>query len=422
MKKIICRTLCLIFALVMMIPIVSGCNKKKTDIYILGNHTITEKEYVYLTGMFKKRVMMSIDPYLTDNDLTQEMENGMTIAEYLEIAYRQSFDQTVLSLLFAQPMFEKLGLSLSYEDELKISSAANEVAMTIAYEFSGKYDINEFNKVATEYGFDYDTLVSVYRKQYKEAMVKEHLLGKNYEKITKEQKESYCKENYLCYQTLIINTTYKEYVDSSGEKSILPLTEDEKRERELLVTELKELLINKNKDYNYVLLADKVDMTYEQLWELYDDDNRITGHYPYGCYGPSDPTLAQLESNNVLSSAYYSKEGEVKAATAKRYFDQGGSFEDANGETTTINPGDYFEYGTIFVKRLPLDPKAYEKEENDDFFGDSFIFAVANTVYFKALQEYEASLSYETQVSETKGNFTFATVKANELDYYFLNQ
>ena len=422
MKKTICRTLCLIFAFIMIISIVSGCNKKKTDIYILGHDVITEKEYIYLTGMFKKKVMVALDPYLTDNDLNQEMENGMTISEYIEVAYRQSFEQSVLSLLFAQAMFDNLGLSLSYEDELKISSAANEVAMTIAFEYSGTYSIDVFNQVAAQYGFDYETLCSVYRKQYKEVLVRDHILGKDYEKITSEQKEKYYIDSYLRYQTLIINTTYKEYVDSQGEISMLPLSSEEKREKELLVTELKELLINNNKSYNYVLLADKLDWTYEQLWEYYDEDNRQTGHYPYGCYGPSDPSLAQLEANNVLSAAYYSKENEIKTVTAKRYFDQGGSFEGENGETTTVNPGDYFEFGTIFVKRLPLDEKAYEKKENKDFFGSSFENAVANAIYFKALQDYEASLAYETQVNSSKENFKFANVKANELDYYYLNR
>lgn len=425
MKKIICRTLCLVFAVIMMLPIIAGCNKKKTDIYVLGDYSITEKEYVYLTGMFKKSIMMSLDPSLTDKDLSYKMDNGMTIAAYIEVSYREVFEQSVLTLLYSQSMFDRLGLTLSSTDEAKIKSAANEVALFFANEYYGEKSIDAFNRIASEYGFDYDTLYSVYKKQYKEAMVREHILGKNNENITATQKERFYQDNYLRYQTLIVNTTYKEYIDSNGEISMLPLTEDEVAEKKLLVTELTQLLVNKNKDYNYILLADKLDMTYEELWELYDEDNRKYGHYPYGCYQVIPPKNENGEyqtTDNVLSAAATSKIGAVMPVTAKRYFSQGGSFKDENGETTTVNPGDYFDYGTIFVKKLSLDQAPYEKTENRDFFGSSFKNAVANYVFMQARNEHVNSLAYSTQVNENIMNFTFENVKANELDYYYLNQ
>lgn len=418
MKKTICRTLCLILLIILVVPALSSCKKEK-NIYQLGDYGITKKEYIYLTGMFKKRVMMSIDTSLTDEDLSYEMENGVTIADYIEASYRDGFEQSVLSLLYAQSLFDKLGLSLSDEDEAKIKSAATYVATACAYEYYGDYSIDSFNKIAAEYGFDYDTLLSVYRKQYKENLVKIHIVGENNEKITEVQRRDYYEESYLRYQTLIVNTMYKLHEDSNGEITMLPLDDEEKAEKERLVTELKELLINKNMEYDYILLKDKLDWTYEELWELYDDDNRESGHYPYGCYQTSTPTLAQLQSNNVLSAAYLSKEGEIKTVTANRYFEEGGSFETEDGETT-INPGDYFEFGTIFVKRLPLDEKAYDKPENADFFADTFDSSVASYVYYQALMEHEKSLPYSAEISDKKNDYTFENVKANELDFYFI--
>lgn len=422
MKKTICRTLCLILIVIMVVPMFSSCKKDGAmdGIYRLGDYRITEAEYIYLTGMFKKRVMVSIDPSLTDEDLSSELDNGSTIADYIEATYRAGFDQTVLALLYSQSMFDKLGLQLSSEDEAKIKQAAYYVATSCAYDYTGVASVDQFNALASNYGFDYNTLISVYTKQYKESMVRNHILGESYEKITEYQKRDYYEDNYLRYQTIIINTVYKEYVDSNGEVSMLPLSEDEKKEKERLVEELKELLIKKNMDYNYILLKDKLDWSYEELWEYYDEDNRENGHYPYGCYDTSKPSLAQLQSNNVLSAAFGLKEGEVQSVIAKRFFEVGGSFENANGETTTINPGDYFEYGTVFVKRLPLDALAYTRDENKDFFG-SFELNVADYVYYQALMEHENSLSYSTEVSEKKGDYTFANIRANELDFYYIN-
>ncbi len=414
MKKTFCRTLCLILLIILVIPIASSCKKKNT-FYELGEYTITKKEYIYLSGMFKKQVMVSLDPTLTDENLAFEMENGVTINDYIEATYREGFEQSVLSLLYAQSMFDTLGLSLTDSEKSSIKATATAVAA-----YYGNYDLDNFDKIASEYGFDYDTLCSVYEKQYKENKVRQHILGVNNEKITELQKKNYYEENYLRYQTLIVNTMYKLHTDSYGEVTMLPLTEDEKAEKERLVVELKELHINKNMDYDYILLKDQLNLSYEELWELYDDDNRENGHYKYGCYQTSKPSLAQLQANNVLSAAYLSREGEIKTVTANRYFEGGGSFETDDGETT-INPGDYFEYGTIFVKRLPLDEKAYEKEENKDFFESSFMAGVSNFVYYEELMKHEDSLAYGVMVNDKKNDYLFKDVKANELDYYYLH-
>ena len=411
MKKTICRTLCLILLIVLVIPFVSSCKKNKI-FYELGDYSITKKEYIYLSGMFKKKVMVSLDPDLTDADLSYEMENGVTINDYIEATYREGFEQSVLSLLYAQSMFDTLGLSLTDTEKSNIRATASAIAA-----YYGNYDMDAFNKIAEEYGFDYDTLLSVYEKQYKENKVRQYLLGENNEKITEKQKNDYYEENYLRYQTIVINTMYKIHTDSFGESTVLPLNEDEKAEKELLVTELKELLINKNMDYDYILLKDKLSWTYEELWEEYDDDSRTDGHYKNGCYQTSKPTLSQLQSNNVLSAAYVSREGEIKNVVAHRYFGGDTPLKTEDGET--IHPGDYFEYGTVFVKRLPLDDKAYENEENKLFFS-SFMPGLSNYVYYQALMEHEKSLPYSTMVSEKVSDYLFKDVKANELDYYYI--
>ena len=408
MKKAICRTLCLIFMVILLIPLISACGKEK-NIYTLGDYSITEKEYNYLFGMFKKKVLASMGGDLTDEDMTQEISPGVTLADYLEARYRDGFEQSILSLLLAQSLFDKLGLSLSDDEINTINATATAV---IAY--YGNFSESEFNNIASDYGFDADAMRSVYEKQFRENKVRDYYLGENNEKVTDQDREGYYRDNYLHYQTLIVNTLYKLHTDSYGDVSFVLLDEDEKKERERLVVELKELLINKNMEFDYILLKDDLSLSYDELWRKYSDDV----HYPNGIYETSNPSAEQLANSNVLSAAHQSKIDEIKTVTAKRYFEGDSTLEN---EEITVKPGDYFEYGTIFVKRLPLDEGAYAKNANKEFFdSESFESAVCNYVFFKHLSAYQDSLSYEASISTLISEKGFATIKANELDYYYL--
>ena len=260
MKKLISRALCLILLLVLALPTLTACGNK--EVFTLGKYSITEKEYIYLTGMFKKQALVSISPNetLTDDDLAYEISSGVTLGQYLNYKYRLSFEQSILTLLYSQLLFDEYGLSLT-DDEISTIKAT---AASVAYYYG--------DKALSDYGFDKETLASVYEKQYKENKVRQYILGENNEKITAEQMENYYLENYLRYKTIIINTVYKIHTDSSGNSSFVYLTDGEKERQELLEKELRELLINENKSYNYIILKDDLNLSYDELWEKYSDD------------------------------------------------------------------------------------------------------------------------------------------------------
>lgn len=375
--------------------------------YELGEYKITEKEYNYLMGMFKKKVLVSFDSSLTDESLETELSSGVTLGDYLEARYREGFEQSLMSLLYAQSLFDELGLSLTSEELSYINATATAV---VAY--YGNYSVKEFNKLAKQYGFDDEAMRSVYEMQYKENKVREYILGKNDSNIQESDRESYYRYAYLRYQTLIVNTVYKLHTDSSGEVKFVLLDEYEKEEKERLVLELRELLVNNNMDFDYILLKEDKNLSYMELWKKYSDDK----FYPSGLYETSNPDAEQLNNSNVLSAAYQSKVGEVKVVTAKRYFEGDSSLD---GGDVTIKPGDYFEYGSIFVKRLELDDGAYQRRESEIFFGDSFEAGVANYTYYNALTKHQESLPYEVSMSTKILDYTFSSVKANELDYYY---
>ena len=377
--------------------------------YELGDYKITEKEYNYLMGMFKKKVLVTFDSSLTDESLNTELASGVTLGTYLEARYREGFEQSIMSLLYAQSLFDELGLSLTDEELNHINATATAI---VAY--YGNYSLKEFNKTAKQYGFDDEAMRSVYEMQYKENKLREHLLGKNGSNIKESDRESYYRYAYLRYQTLIVNTLYKLHTDSSGDVKFLLLDEYEKAEKERLVLELRELLVNKNMDFDYILLKEDKNLSYMELWEKYSDDK----FYPSGLYETANPDPEQLNNSNVLSAAYQSKPGEVKVVTAKRYFEGDSSLED---NEVTIKPGDYFEYGSIFVQRLELDNGAYDRRESEIFFGESFETGVENYTFFNHIRKHQESLPYEVKVSSKIADYTFASVKANELDYYYLS-
>ena len=189
MKKAISRTLCLIFIVIMIVPIASSCGKDKA-IYSLGEYEITEKEYNYLFGMFKKKVLVSMGGDLSDEDMLQEISEGITLADYLEARYRDGFEQSVLALLLSQAIFDELGLSLTDEELSTINATA-----TAMVAYFGNYSEKEFNNKAKDYGFDDDAMRSVYEMQFKENKVRDYYLGVNNEKVTDENRESYYREN-----------------------------------------------------------------------------------------------------------------------------------------------------------------------------------------------------------------------------------
>ena len=391
----------------LIIPTFSSCGSQNA--YELGPYSITEKEYCYLLGMFKKQLLVSLG--YTEEQIGYEVSEGVTLGEYLERTYKAEFEQSVFTLLFSQALFDEYGLSLTEEQENNLNASASGIIY-----YYGNLSESRFNEISAPYGFDADTLRSIYFKQAKESAVIRHLYGDNYSNLSDALKESFYKESYLHFQVLIVNTLYKKYVDSEGNTTYLNLSESEREYALLLEKELKELLVNENKDYNYIILKDKLHLSYEELWELYSDDTV----YPQGYY-MRIPSASQMQSSSTLSAAFLLKEGDCGSVTAKRYFTGSGSIKTEDGKEE-IKEGDFFEYGTAIVKKLSLDDGAYAREENKDFFPEStFLQNATQASYFKHLQEYESTTFYTLMYNkDLQGKHTLESVLANEIDYEYL--
>ena len=407
MKKRIFTLLIAITLLLSLLPAFTSCNKGD-NVYELGAYSIKWDEYEYLMGMQKKITLENLGA--TESQLGNQVMEGITLADYMDILYLEEFEQSVLVLLFSQVMFDELGLTLGQD---KIDEANNIVQMLID-NFGGGME-RVFNKWLSNsgYSFSADTLRRVYLMQYKESMVLNHLYGKDRDKLSEDEIENYYQDSYMHFQVLIINTLYKKHTDSNGKVTYINLTEDERKYYKQLESELTALLVDEDLSYNYIILKNDLNLTFDELYEKYSDDQ----FFPQGYY-MKKPTSYQFANSDTLATAYLLKEGDCGVIDAKKYFDGDTTIKTENGEEE-IKAGDYFTYGSAFIKKLSLDEKAYDREENNEFFPkDSFLKLVSQYTYYKRLSDYEIEKGVSVYYSSGKDGYSFASVKANELDYY----
>lgn len=415
MSKRFLRTLCAILCIVLCLPIFTSC--VVDTMYELGPYSLDEEEYAYLMCTHKRQILESLGLNEAYIDYPIAEDQSTTYGEYIEKVYREQFEQSVYSLIYAQALFDEYKLELS-EDE---KNSINAIAGAIVYTY-GEGSAERFNSLASEYGFSQDTLYSIYEKQAKESKVINYLLGENYSKITDKQKEEYYKENYIHFQTLVVNCLYQKNENGTFSN----ISEAERQTKLKLVEELTAFLCREDMTYNYVLLPKilKVDdmssVTYEDIWNnpYINDDTAYVG----GVYMPK-PNIYQMASKNTLSQAMHTQEGDVSAIEAKRYFDGDGKIT-LGDSSETINKGDYFEYGTAFIKRLPMEEGAWKKEENKDFFSsNNFVGGAAKSALLAIFSEYEKLSPYTLVVNlELKEEFSLITIPANRIDYDYFNQ
>ena len=409
MKRILTKLLILVLCLSMVIPCLFSCGNNQ-DIYRLGGYTIKADEYHYLLGMQKMQALKSLG--YSEKDIGIEIKEGYTLGDYIDALYSAQFEQSVLTLLFSVALFDEYNLTIS--DEKRQTS--NEIINTLLTYYGG-YSEKFLDKRLSNMGYSFttDTLRRVYEMQMKQGAVIEHLYGGNYEKLSEDAKQDFCNDYYMHFQVIVINTLYKSHTDSAGKTTYTNLTPEEINVQKRIVAELTELLVNDNKDFNYLIIDPT--LTYEELWEKYSDDTL----YPQG-YFMKKPVSQTVASSPTLATAFALKTGDCGVVPAKRYFDGNGSITTEDGEEQ-INAGDYFEYGSAFIKKLEMEKDAYTKDENKDFFfpegSNSFTQQACQYNFYQKLTEYEKESSIVVEYAKNLSQYKISGSKANELDYYY---
>ena len=412
MKKTILRILCFSLCLILLLPLLSACGEK--NVYELGPYSIRKDEYAYLLSVYKRDVLEGLG--LDETYLSYSYDSSHTYGEYIEKAYREEFEQSVYTLLYALALFDEYGLSLTSEEKEAVKTSATSVIL-----YYGNGSVSTFNSLASAYGFSKNTIYDIYEKQAKETKLINYLYGSGFSKLTDEQKENYYSQNYIHFQIIVVNTLYQK--NDNG--TFTNLTEEEMKAKKQLEDELVEFLCRNNLEYDYKVLpailgkSDLTGVTYEEIWanKTINDDSL----YPLGYY-MKKPSVTQMMTVNTLSQAMLTSIGDVSAIAAKRFFDGKGTISTENG-TEEIKEGDYFEYGTAFIKRLDIDEGAWKKTENKDFFDEKqFLSGAAQVDMFNTFQSFEQTMPYTLVVNEEyKSKYSFILTPANYLDYDYLH-
>lgn len=409
MKKTLIRVLCVLLCVALCPIILTSCKGK--TIFSLGPYEITKGEYNYLAGMYVRQVLESLGLYGYSFDAVVE-SSGLSIGESLDMNYTDSFQANVFSLLYSQLLFDIYELELSDETEKLIDQNIQTIL-----NYYGKGSEQGFNKYSKEYGYDADDMRSVYTMQMKQSMLVDHLYGASGEKISTEELDKLYTSNYMHFQTIVINTSYKlVWKDTDGDgvndtSDLLPLSEETIQQRKDIIDDLTNLLVSPVEGYTYKVIDPS--LSYDELYSLYSDDTA----YPQGCYSKY-PT--SISGQNAITAAALLNINDVGKIIAKRLFTQSGSIQ-IGDETINVNAGDYFSYGYVFVKRLPLGQKPYENPIYNDFFSN-FRIESKNVLFMEYLQRYEATeanYTLECHIDDLSTEMPLSKAVPNNLDYNF---
>ncbi len=402
MKRFLCAFL-LICVLLCPLALFTSCGND--TVFSLGPYEIKEDHYRYLASIYNRQILASNGMESASYD-TPLSESGMTVGSMIDLMYTDKFLTNVFTLLYSQLLFDIYSLEMP---QTMVDTINENVETVIGY--YGGFSEQMFDQNAKVYGFTAKTLREVYTMQMKQTLVIEHLYGKDGEKIEKEKLDEIFEKNFFCFQTIVINNKYK-FVTETNDKGetvdvIESLTEYEMQERNDIIDDLTNLFIDPDENYTYKVIDPS--MTYEELYARYSDDKA----YPQGCYTPYPSTAT---GQNAITAAALLKENDVARVIARRNFTQGGTFE-IGGEKVTINAGDYFEYGYVFVKRLPITEGAYDMERYKDFFKD-FKETSTATLFSEHLANFEANeSSYELIDHNIAQDMPLSSVAPNNMDY-----
>lgn len=428
MKKTILRVTSLALVLVMAVLTLASCDS--TKIYKLtdseyGTYSIREDEYKYFLGYYKASLVASLAADSTFSD-TEEYwntelnaaytqlfgENVRTNGDLYEYLYRSAFDQSVMTYLFCQLFYDQYGLE---DTELwkKHKTNADNVLMAILSYYG--LSVGAVNQAGASCDVTYDLLERVYTLQAKASCVREYLYGADGKKVDPALAEEFYRgsdameENgylgYAAYKSIAIHTDRRveEVVaeDGSVTYKLVSLSAEEKEYKTKLVKEIQTLLGlvgGYEGEFTYEIL--RGDETFDELYETYSEDKTYELEYVRTTVTPSNYELVN----------------KLAIANVGDYLEAPLSYT-----MTTTTGAVEREVGVEIVQKRELEDKAYEKEENAQFFSD-FYSTLSGVAFYTLLREKQAVYSSAAKYNTNNiGNFTIYGAATNTLDYPLMN-
>ncbi len=400
MKKTV-RIISLFLCLVLCASVFASCASK--PLLTLDDKTLSVNVYEFLLSRMKGT--LAYYGYEVDKDSfwnTVSDMDGTTYNDY----FCETIKAQAINYIVADELFDKEGLSLTDEDNAEVEKLLNAYIERVG----SKTALNEELK---EFGVNFDILREIYILEAKIEKLKEHLYGKNAEKIDEGEKEKYFNENYVAFRQIFL-ATYDYVTDEDRFGDAVYYTDEKHKaiaydkvngktkldefgkpikdvlgDPEYFTEDGKIAYDRENGVIGYVTNEDGDRVVVE-----YDDDKKAELHklaqqYAKDCDKNSERFEEYLKKNGqdeddgviylYSSAGYYAAQNDAVA-----YFDEIAKVLEGldEGECALYKSS----YGYHVICRYKNEPGAYAKEENEDVF-KSFNGDIISRLFEELCQE-----------------------------------
>ena len=292
-----------------------------------GTIEVDNEMYSFWLSYFKKELMAEYNiggELDTEKFWQSEFKDGLSYGEY----FAQIADERIKAKVVAANMYDSFGQNLP---DYAVEDINNYISELV--DFVGDGSKKTFNEIAAQYGTDYDAIKRVAICDYKAELLFNLVYGADGSYITDEEKEKYYKENYSRVKVIFINTKSEE------------LGESELDEKNKMIEKL-----------DLIFEESVSDERFDSLMSIYSEDS-ASAYYENGFY--LSP-LSDYPIEAVTGAALSIDVGECKKVES--------------------------DYGVHYVFKLELDDKAYENEDNSDWF-DSFTYDASLELFDSFVKE-----------------------------------
>lgn len=352
--------LCLILTLAAVLSLSScGIKNNGETVMSLGNAKVTDRMYMYWTSNYKADFISTYsDVRDTEEFWDSILYDDVTAEKYLSDWIMENVKMELVGMY----LFDEFGLKMS--DEYK-KAADNIISDLMDYYEADK---NTFNGLLSQYGVNANILKEILLDEAKITLVYNHLFENNILVVGDEEKKDYLENNYSRVLHIYINNEYDSEAsgyDADGNFVKAELDEEKKAEKDAQV---------KN-----ALSALDAGEDFSDVYKEYSDETS----YPNGYY-----LYVGIEGlpSELITNAFSIEVGEVK--TFESY------------------------YGTHIIKRIEMDERPWEKDENSDFF-DDFTDSVYESVFMDYISSYYDKIEIdeeaiaEISVKDALPNYSF---------------
>lgn len=352
-KHNISRRISAVAALLAVLMLVSCTSQTGKTAIKLGDTVVTENMYNYWASYCKGYYMAAFGDEIEDKESfwTSDYGDGMTP----ESVFNQYILDFVKEITAASYLFDYYKLSLSETAENDIDSEINDLV-----ENYGGGSEAEFNSYASNFGINKKILRQILEMETKHSVIQSYLYQNNIiEAVSDEDREEYYQSSFAHTKHIYISTSYSFNIAEDGTY----IYDDSGS----YLTDLTEAQAKAQKE-----LADKIEAeltadNFEEMMAKYNEDPTASG-YPDGYY---------FSANSDYVQSYI-----TKALTMDE------------GEIVRIDTTD----AVFFIKKYPLEEKAYENDEYADFF-DGYDTTIKTLKYRSFIDTYFAEMQVEDNLT-----------------------